>query len=175
VGELKGGEHFTTAGDATVLKVLVGKTADQLERGIGFEKGRLRKGWWLLTIIGRPDPNDFLMSGNTAYSGGQLDAKAYNEKFNPLPVVGHFDTRARFLRPNYDENKKRLLDLLTIDGGEGRIAKIHSAIRHDPRKPANQQYPAGTGLFQITFTKQQKWLVKGFVGPGEVLVAASPE
>jgi hypothetical protein len=84
-----------------------------------------------------------------------------------LPL-DHYDSRMR-CREDYMEQKQRVLELLTADGGECKLSKMVPAIRHRPDMDPAVQYPAGTGKFQLTLMIPQRWLVRAFIPPGQVL------
>lgn len=193
--DLVKGERVQRAGDATHRFALVERTGEQLEDELGFHRGRLAQGWYWLTIIGRPDPRSFARSGTTAFSGGLVNAAATRAKFNVLHMTStfhdtvidratgqartvsrvvqlpldHHDSRMRATTGDYEEKKRRFLELLTGEGGEMKIAKVVPRIMHDPNMLPDKQYPAGAGRFQMTFMFKQAWLVRDFVAPGQVL------
>lgn len=136
---------------------LRGKPAIELEDILGFERGRLGQGWWLLFMLELPGPHDFEFRGYTQMSGGieqghlasPPDRRTAEERVKDL---GHSDAsmaafKRRFVADNFVlHGPYRLAKLLPKAGGAG--------------------YPPGRGIPQWELTAKRRFLVAAEVGPG---------
>lgn len=180
------------AGDFTQLAfmlaggLLMGDQA-KLENTLGYGRGRLEAGYWLLLLTEQPQPGDVTVAGWTSQSGGRVG----------LPAVTDTEDQARLLvsktfRAHRHEEIDRnfALSLATRDAlkadsdaealeamannvdilGILRAAKIFPATDHQDGMSPADQYPPGEGASQYKLHKKLKWFVAAQVQPGEAWI-----
>ncbi len=96
----------------------------ELERRVGYQPGRLRYGWYVLTMKERvPTPNEFVFGGYTHFSGGRIQG---HEK-DPAKRGPHMDDSLRAMRIDVEYLKRQQVQSFVLDGPE-RLIKIVPAL-----------------------------------------------
>lgn len=141
------GQQVTLSGNVTTLQwIKPGHEADT-ESALGFHRGRLAQGYWILLLKQLPRPDQFRFDGTTLNSGGRLGLpaatpaadlqrpKVHDQVLGARGAAGYADLQSRILR-----------DIRVL--GEQRIAKVLPSTRHDALMSPSAQYPAGGGGLQ---------------------------
>lgn len=177
------GSIIQRSGDVTQLGALSGLSPAQIERRMGFDKGRLNNGWHLLVLEQSVAPGEFKWGGWTDCSGGTDPVRT--EEFGGQEYrVSVQDLKRWDLYKNsgFDDSEKEFakhlaleLQALNVRRGRKRIVKVIPKIPHDNNKFWLDQYPdapRGAGMRQWTLLKRKYFRVKCFVPAGQFLPAS---
>jgi hypothetical protein len=115
----------TTDGDFTMLKYLIGLDAAQLERTVGFDKGRLDSGFLIVALAAdeKLAPADFSLKASSRWSAGLVRAHASSEP--GIDINDILATRGQ----DIGLLKERVARFLN-QGGGNRPAKVLPNLRH---------------------------------------------
>ena len=128
---------------------LRGKTLPDLERILGFQKGRLDDGIVVAALIQLPAAHQFDFLG---YS------QVAEHRHDPNALAG------------YDINKlkeMRIKDTFTLVGPK-RLVKVLANTPHNEKLENDLQYPPGQGVPQWKLTSRVSARVVSIIKPGEV-------
>jgi hypothetical protein len=150
------GTEGTFSGNFTLAKYLRGQSSGELERRIGYQPGRLSKGYWLLFALERPAPDHFEFGGYTYFSGARIGHPALGHS---RPAVEQSLGASLGGDANLSAAKKRHVESLQLFGPD-RLAKIVPLA-------AGQEYPVGSGIYQCNITIPLRCKVVAFINPGE--------
>ena len=162
---LQPGGMVRSKGFVTRLNSVVNQPADELERRLGYNRGRLAAGWALLLLKPlKPEDRvvgaDFRFAGYTHFSGGRIG-----------------DPRLGSARPNVHAELKRNLanparfadefaaQRFPVTGPE-RIVRIVPISAPDPVLAESALYPTGAGVPQWILTVEKWFLVATVVRSG---------
>lgn len=124
-------------GFITQEKFIRGRTLGELERILGFHKGRLAKGAKVVTLTLMPKIDDFELRGYSQVAGH------------------HFQNQFGEQMDHLDMQKLKRMAMLTWGlQGPNRLIKILPETRHDQALDSDQQYPPGLGIPQWLLTKK---------------------
>jgi hypothetical protein len=126
-------EIIKVKGCITQERYIKGKKLAELERILGFQKGRLDQGVTIVVLIQLPDINQFELSGYSQVAG---------HKFNDESVKGLDVTK---LKQNV------LKDNFTLAGPK-RLVKVIPDTPHNDILDNDTQYPPGLGVPQWKLT-----------------------
>jgi hypothetical protein len=141
------GHPVILSGNVTTLQWIKPGAEAETEAALGFQRGRLGKGYWVLLLRQLPRPDQFTFDGTTLNSGGRLGLpaatlaadrlrpKMHDQILVQRGVAGYADLQAHALR-----------DAKVL--GEHRIAKVRPATLHNDAMAPAVQYPAGGGGLQ---------------------------
>lgn len=178
-------EEMNSDGDVTTFESVAGLTTSELERNIGYERGRLSKGYHLYQLITPVGPNEFTWGHDTRYSGGFHDPRepvlfqgtAYrvmraDELRYALLTKHKGDTRAAYAE--FDSMMEAERSKLNVRTGPKRIVKVFPVIRHYETDNWWEQYPdsgiAGTPQRTLRTVGSKLAFVKiTYVAPRESL------
>ena len=127
---MKVGDSDFVAGYITKDKFVAGRTLQELEAILGFQRGRFGKGIYVLALDRLPLPGEFQLA---SYS----------------MIAEH-----RFQMPSgldIDKLTKIASESFALDGPE-RLIKIRAVEAHDPSLDPDVQYPPGKGAPQWKLT-----------------------
>lgn len=127
---MKVGDSDFVAGYITKDKFVLGRTLQELEDILGFQRGRFGKGIYVLALDRLPVPGEFQLA---AYS----------------MIAEH-----RFqMPPGLDADKiaRNAAETFALEGPE-RLVKIRAVQTHDPALDPDVQYPPGQGAPQWKLT-----------------------
>ena len=127
-----------------------GKTLPELERILGFQKGRLANGIVVATLIQLPTINQFELLGYTQVA---------EHKFGSAAIRG-LDTKKL--------KEMVLRDVFTLVGPK-RLVKIIPNTSHDKSLSSDIQYPPGRGVPQWKLTSSVSARVVNIIQPAAVL------
>jgi hypothetical protein len=169
-----------SAGDVTQLRSIIHQPPRVLEKRIGFEAGRLAKGWLVLQLIDKVGSGEFAYGGSTAASGGfDPDNLVENDGVKYRVHVSDVQRNA-FLADtgsNTQADEKfshfmvNQLTLLNDRQSDCRIVKVRPKMDHDKSKPAYVQYPDAPrhgGIKQWTLFCRKRFLVVADIPPGYI-------
>lgn len=173
VGDVPQLGGFFTAWSGVHIPILGGSN-DDLEDYLGFERGRLGRGFTVLFLQEMPEVGSVALAGTTLQSGGRVGLPSATEAadrkrirvFDELRDRKHAEWDARsHLGPNIVEKGKAWSDFDALCNalekielkGVHRATKIVPATGHDPSKSPEEQYPPGKGVNQLVLTKPVSW------------------
>lgn len=142
-------EIIQVQGCITQERYIKGKTLPELERILGFQKGRLDKGITVATLIQLPALNQFELLGYSQVAEHKFSSDATN---------------------GLDVNKLKemvLKDAFTLVGHK-RLVKVLANTRHNILLDNEIQYPPGQGVPQWKLNSRVSARVVDIVEPGEV-------
>jgi hypothetical protein len=134
---------------------------------LGYRSGRLASGAMILFLEQLPEPDDFQLAGYTYFSGGAVEGHKLgpNERDGSRmedllsSEHGWTDVQIRKYKQGMIGNK------IVISGAE-RLAKLIPCTPHGHL----EDYPPGSGVFQLNITKRLLFRVKANISPGETWV-----
>ena len=162
------GSTTAASGCVTRLVDIINRSPSELEDLVGYRRGRLAQGFYLLLLKHPLSAGDFEFFGYTYMSGGKIGSPSNVEAIeNARPRV--HDVLARSLHsagptvaPTIDEQFAKSIPL----SGPNRYVKIVAFIGHDDHIGAADQYPASKlGIAQLNLKKAKK---KDFLVAAEV-------
>lgn len=170
------GQPITLTGNVTTLQWIKPGFEAETEAALGYHRGRLGKGYWIMLLKQLPRPGQFAFDGTTLNSGGRLGLPAATEAADRLRPKVHDQILAQRGAAGYADLQSRVLTDTKILG-EHRIAKVLPGNGHDAAMAPAAQYPAGGGGLQwvitapgLTFLAAAEVRADGTVAiPGKVL------
>lgn len=145
------GRPVTLTGNVTTLQWIKPGFESETEAALGFHRGRLAQGYWIMLLKQLPMPGQFSFDGTTLNSGGRLGLPAATETADRLRPRVHDQLFAQRGVAGYTDLQSRVLKDAKVLG-EHRIAKVLPGTRHDAAMAPSQQYPAGGGGLQWVIT-----------------------
>lgn len=161
------GAFLKAKGFVTRLIFVINRPARALEEAIGYHRGRLDKGWSLLLLKERIEPNDIVLAGYSHFSGGRIGHPRHG---NARPTVEA--QAAGWL--DLDRVKRSLAESFVLEGPE-RIVKLIPAAAHDPAMAEPDQYPVGSGIPQWILAREKTFIVAATVQPGAAYLGGGPD
>lgn len=157
MAELQVGKTEKFAGNVTTLEwIRIGSEA-ATEANLGYQAGRLSRGYHLLLLKQRLTPKDFQFDGTTMRSGGKLGLPGGKAADDVRPLV-HDQILAERGRAGYEAYQQTTLGAVAISGAK-RIAKVLPVTRHDNDLDPGVQYPMGGGGLQWKLITECAFLV----------------
>jgi hypothetical protein len=168
-GRFRIGDACLLKGDVTSLSAIRGKSAFELELGLGFHPGRLALGFALLQLIEPVSLGDFTWGGTTQHSGGWIcEEVVWRDKSGGLGSSFEYvkvqdSKRGSFLVSGSDPSHgDRLFDSfmrseqlkLNQPPGGGHIVKVVPHIPHFEHVSGYPNSPAG-GVPQWTLARKK--------------------
>ncbi len=124
---------------------LSGRTLSEIERILGFHKGRLAKGMVVLALTRKPKANEFEFGGYT-----QVASHHFEENYGGVAL-------------DESKAKENIIKNVFKTHGPNRLVKVLPNIRHDLAMSDDHQYPPGLGVPQWNLTKEIEMKVVGIV------------
>ncbi len=150
------GETRFIRGNFTQAMYLRSQPSQALEDRLGYNRGTLAKGWWLVFAIDKPDPSNFEFGGYTYFSGGRIGPPSLGDTRTTVET-----SLASQLGKNLDgQRRSHVTNFLRIQG-HLRLAKVISVT-----KPT--EFPMGTGIYQCNIRDPIRCRVAAFVEPGQI-------
>jgi hypothetical protein len=174
------GHPVILSGNVTTLQWIKPGAEAETEAALGFQRGRLAKGYWILLLRQLPRPDQFSFDGTTLNSGGRLGLPAASTLADRQRPRVHDQILAQRGPTGYADLQTRALREARVQG-EHRIAKVLPGTRHDAVLAPSLQYPAGGGGLQwsisppgLPFLAAAEVRADGTVAiPGKILDLAS--
>lgn len=161
------GEMQQLRGDFSKALYYRMQPSHMVEDRIGYRKGRLRDGWWLMFLLEMPTVQQFEYRGYSHLPGGIAQGHLPAHADDP-----NVEQRMRAAGVNLSGNsmqqiglkQRTIAETFRLDG-PWRIAKVRpvAAEHGDPDEP---DYPPGLGIPQWTLTTPLRWVAAAFVPPG---------
>ncbi len=149
-------------GNVTTLGWIGPRSAADIEERLGYRAGRLSRGYWILALKQRLQPDDFEFDGNTLNSGGRLGLPAADAIADAARRRVHAKVMDEYGAAGY--RKLQQYALSTVEYyGTNRIAKLLPVTRHDEDMSPALQYPIGGGGLQWKLKHKVGFLVACFV------------
>ncbi len=142
------GKMAFQAGFVTKQINIQGHTLAEIEKRLGFHKGRLRNGAYFLVAEELPSNSGFLFAGYTQVADHRT-AKIYGNINDPKDPGGDIKKR----------NVKRTWSL----HGSARLVKVVPVIKHNEHMNLDKQYMPGSGIPQWKLIKPVRFRVESFV------------
>lgn len=147
-----------------------------LESALGFQIGRLDKGFSLLLLTEKPKAHKVSLQGMTNQSGGReglpgltsaedearpmVDAKYKAERHKVWADYPNMSAEVRKAGTEWTDYDAAWNAVeATKIAGPHRAAKLVPVIRHDEKMSPAKQYPVGGGVAQFNLHEKAKWLV----------------
>jgi hypothetical protein len=150
------GKTIELAGTITTNNWVGARSAGALEQSLGYGKGRLAAGWWILVLKQRLSPDDFIFGGITLRSGGRYGLTAGDAAADRLRPGVH-DTMVREQGEDQVRNMQAAMKF-SYEGPE-RLAKVVPFTPHSEDMAPSRQYPMGGGGGQWTLKRPRLFLV----------------
>ena len=160
------GKPVTANGCITTLKFVINRPAEEIERRIGYSKGRLDGGWWLLLMVDTVQAGEFEFFGYSNSSGGR---SGHPREGATRESIGD-SLKATLGEANFARKQAEIAALM-VSNGPDRIAKILPRNGEDPTIPppeAWKHYPPGSGIPQWNLTMAKRFVVAADVPDGKV-------
>jgi hypothetical protein len=141
------GQYVLLAGNVTTLQWIKPGYEAETEAALGFHRGRLAQGYWILVLKQLPRPDQFRFDGTTLNSGGRLGLPAATSAGDLRRPKVHDQVLGQRGTAGYADLQARTLRDVRVQG-EQRIAKVLPGTRHDALMAPSAQYPAGGGGLQ---------------------------
>lgn len=139
------------AGFVTQDKYLRGRTLWEIEKILGFHRGRCEKGLYIARVIQLPSPHQFELKGYTLIPDHQQKD-------------GYPGASASGAAPDFDQAKlKRMAYDLWTTQGPPQLIKAIPAIPHSANLDDDFQYPSGWGVPQWKLTSRVNMEVIAFI------------
>ncbi|MBN8633305.1 MAG: hypothetical protein J0L76_20920 [Rhodobacterales bacterium] len=145
------GQPISLTGNVTTLQWIKPGFEAETEAALGYHRGRLAQGYWIMLLKQLPGPGQFTFDGTTLNSGGRTGLPAATQAADHLRPKVHDQILAQRGAAGYADLQARVLTNVQVQG-EHRIAKVLPGTRHDAAMAPNQQYPAGGGGLQWVIT-----------------------
>ena len=141
-------EIIQVKGCITQERYIKGKTLAELERLLGFQKGRLESGVVVAALIQLPAVNQFELLGYSQVAEHKFSADDRKLDINKL--------------------KQMVVEETFTLVGNKRLIKVIANTRHNDAIENDLQYPPGLGIPQWKLTDRISARVLDVVKPGEV-------
>ncbi len=153
------GSSIKKQGCLTRLIDVVNREANLLEDLIGFNRGRLGRGFDVLVLKERLVAGDFTFFGYTYMSGGRTGLPSDHDVLeNARPAV-HANLINSLGEASVQKLQRSFAASMALTGHE-RYVKIVPFIDHDANVGAAHQYPASKlGIRQLNLTKMKSFFV----------------
>ncbi|MBC8129737.1 MAG: hypothetical protein H7Y08_05390 [Rhizobiaceae bacterium] len=150
------GQTVSMAGFFTHALYLRSQAGEEIERRLGYRKGRLSSGWWLLFLQQMPAPDQFEYRGYSQMSGGRAQGHVRSDTPTAEESLLRSGVKVFSL-------KSRTLKETFFLSGPGRLAKVVPVAEAF----GELDYPPGSGIPQFELTAPLPFRVVAHVGPGE--------
>jgi len=158
---MKVGDKVRATGYFTKAIFLRGQSSLEVERRIGYRRGRLSAGWWLLFLERKPMVSEFEFRGYSQMSGGISQGHLPNPS-DPRTA----EQRLRDSGSDLGRQKTDIVNRVFTVTGANRLAKV-IPIRGEF---GESDYPPGSGIPQWTLTRNANLqaTVVAKIEPGEM-------
>lgn len=179
---LQVGDRPRFKGNVTTLDKLPVGSGEEIERMVGYHRGRLSDGYFILLLVEAITADDFDFHGITLRSGGKTGNPGQPNRQPVQQVMTKEFAKSFQLRPDPRQaasaHIKQMKDRLVrrdVSRGPDRLAKVLPTIRHNRSIPDAVQYPPGGGALQWDLTKEAQFLVAVYVDAAGVAHTAAPD
>lgn len=141
------GHLAVLSGNVTTLQWIKPGFETDTEAALGFQRGRLAKGYWILLLKQLPRPDQFTFEGTTLNSGGRLGLPAETTASDRMRPKVHDQILDQRGHAGYSDLQTFALRDAALRG-ERRLAKVIPGTGHDATLAPSVQYPSGGGGLQ---------------------------
>lgn len=145
-------------GDITTNNWVGARSGAALEASLGFGRGRLAEGWWILVLKQKLTPEDFIFSGLTIRSGGREGLPAPTRAEDEARLHVHRALLNTYGPDEVGRMQRKALARIQYEGPE-RLVKVVPVTPHSDALAPNLQYPMGGGGLQWTLRRPCEFLV----------------
>lgn len=124
------GDNAFVSGYVTKDKFIRGRTLEEMEQILGFQKGRFQQGAYVLALHRLPSQSEFQLAAYSMIAEHHLNI--------PTDL-------------NIDKIKKNAAGSWALTGGD-RLVKVRAVAPHNPTLDLDIQYPPGQGAPQWKLT-----------------------
>ncbi len=149
------GQEREIKGNFTKALYLRSHVADELEERLGYGKGRLAQGWWLVFALEKPAPQNFEFGGYTHFSGARIGPPSLG---NARPTVESDLEKLLGGKAGLEKKRVAAIEELKLSGPD-RLAKVIPVA-------SGTEYPVGKGIFQCNFREPVRCRIAAFIPPG---------
>jgi hypothetical protein len=158
-----GQTQFMT-GFCTHAFLLRGKSLSDLEKSLGYRSGRLASGARILFLEQLPQPDDFELAGYTYFSGGAVQGhKLGPGERDANRMEALLNSEHGWSDDQIRKYKQRMIGNKIVISGAERLAKLVACTPNGPL----EDYPPGSGVFQLKITRRLLFRVKANIAPSE--------
>lgn len=143
------------------------RSARDLEKSLGYAKGRLDAGWAVLLLKQKLTPEDFKFSGITLLSGGRSGLPATTWEADAQRPLVHDDMLREYGTAHYRILQEKKLAAIP-EKGTHRLVKVVPVTPHDDEKSPAEQYPMGGGGLQWRLIRECRFLVAMTVDSSQI-------
>ena len=162
--ELTMGSVHQMTGFCTHAFLLRGKPLPELERLLGYRSGRLAAGATILFLEALPTAEDFQLAGYTYFSDGALQGhKIPPADRDPYRMESLLKTENGWSDAQLRAYKQKMIGTKLVIVGHERLAKLIPSTLHT----VGEDYPPGTGIFQVKIVRPLRFRVKASITPGQ--------
>ena len=170
------GRSYQLSGDVTTIGSLGGKSRSQLEVDLGFEKGRLAKGYSVFQLEEGLANDDFIWGDQTRYSGRKQFLEVFWKSVSGYEAVDVNDLLRGDLLVYFNGDEAQVDALiashrseqqaqLNVRSGHYRIAKVRPVTEHIRGVSKYPDSPTH-GIPQWTLRRAKWFRCIDIVGPG---------
>jgi hypothetical protein len=141
------GQTAILPGNISQLRAFGAMPPRRVEENLGYNSGRLARGYWICLLIGNLAATDFELDGTTLRSGGKIGAPGETQREDNARTRVHDQIIQQNSSSGYAELQKAGLASVPARG-DGRLAKVVPVIPHMRHASPAQQYPMGGGFLQ---------------------------
>ena len=158
------GTAHQMTGFCTHAFLLRGKPLSELEKLLGYRSGRLAAGATILFPDAAPTVDDFQLAGYTYFSDGTLQGhKLPPSDRDPYRMESLLKSENGWTDVQLRAYKQKMIGTKLVVAGHERLAKLIPATLH----MAGEEYPPGSGIFQVKIVRPLRFRVKASIAPGE--------
>jgi hypothetical protein len=139
-------------GDISTLQWIKPGFENSTEASLGYRRGRLSQGYWILLLTSLPRPDQFEFAGTTLRSGGKYGLPQGDKEAEAARPRVHDKIVQERGEAGYEQLQRTILAATSV-AGETRLVKIIPDIPHSDEMPASLQYPMGGGGLQWRLKK----------------------
>jgi hypothetical protein len=160
--ELTAGKTVHITGYCTHAFILRGKPLTELESVLGYGRGRLAMGAAILYLEEVPVPEDFRLAGYTYFSDGTVRGhETPSEERGPNRMESLLKSENGWTDERLRLHKQSMIGTKIVISGHERLAKLV------PQSPGDD-YPPGSGVFQVEIVRPLRFRVKANITPGQM-------
>lgn len=150
------------SGNVTTLQWIKPGHEAETAAGLGYDRDRLSRGYFVALMTRPPTPDEFQFDGTTLRSGGRDGLPASSREADERREKVHDRVLAERGAEGYRALQVSALRAVRISG-PARLAKVLPDIAHDPAQAPDAQYPMGGGGLQWRLLKVVPFLIAAHV------------
>lgn len=161
---LSPGSVHQMTGFCTHAFLLRGKSLKELATLLGYVESRLASGATILFLQKLPTPDEFQLAGYTYFSDGTVQGhKLAPADRDPYRMESLLKAELGWTDMQLRAHKQKMIGTKILINGYERLAKLVPVT--GPSQ--GEDYPPGTGVFQVKVVRPLPFQVKASVAPGQ--------